>query len=211
MRWIFSRAAKALPDRQLHEIKNLCKILFIDDQDFRVVEILKDSGWINTKLIKDVSSLDEADLSEAHIIFVDILGVGARLGFSDEGLGLISALRNKYPSKSIVVYSAESQGDRFHKGLSQADSRLRKNADPYEFQILVERYSRGAFSRNEYLARIQEMIRKESGVLLEVKDIEKKLLKLSRREPIDEDLLRRTFNIRNAFTMLEIIRVFMSH
>ena len=98
-----------LPDRTLDDMKGLCRILFVDDDEFDVPAILINSGWRDTKLIPDVESLDHSDVRDAHIIFVDISGVGIRLRFSDEGLGLISALKCRYPLKKVVVYSARRQ------------------------------------------------------------------------------------------------------
>lgn len=117
-------------------------IVFIDDDTkFKVVKILASSGWTNTSIIRDAKTLDDPTIVNADILFVDIQGVGIELGFSSEGLGLALALKEKYPNKKIVIYSAETKGERFHDALRKADSFLAKNADPYEFQKLVEELS----------------------------------------------------------------------
>ena len=122
--------------------KGTTRILFIDDEiKFKLVKILQKSGWLHTKLIKDVESLDQIDVYQADIIFVDIQGVGIELGFSEQGLGLASALKKKYPEKKVIIYSAEQTGDRFHKALREVDDWLPKDADPYQFQMMVEQYS----------------------------------------------------------------------
>ncbi|MCG7868525.1 MAG: hypothetical protein JAY74_19425, partial [Candidatus Thiodiazotropha taylori] len=74
---------KQLPNRTKSEIKQICNILFVDDRKFSVVDILKKAGWINTKRIGDIESLDDKEIERAHILFVDILGVGKQLQFSD--------------------------------------------------------------------------------------------------------------------------------
>jgi hypothetical protein len=123
--------------------KRLTNILFVDDKKmFNVVSILKTSGWKNTKIKADLKSLDENDLAEANICFIDVQGVGRLLRFKDEGLGLALAIKRKYPLKKVVIYSAQSEGDRFHEALQAADALLRKDADPYEFQNLVEEFSK---------------------------------------------------------------------
>ncbi len=126
-----------------HEIddktKEKTRILFIDDEHtkFKMVSIMKKAGWINTRSVKDISDIDDPKIHEASVIFVDINGVGRNL-FEDQGLGLASALKEKYPEKKIVIYSAESTGDRFHKALRAVDDCLPKNAEPYQFINLVE-------------------------------------------------------------------------
>jgi hypothetical protein len=123
--------------------KSLTRLLFIDDNytEFKIISILKKAGWVNTKAIKDVTDLDDSKVLEADIIFVDINGVGTTL-FKDQGLGLASALKQKYPSKKIILYSAETTGDRFHKALKEVDSCLPKNAEPFQFINLIESYNK---------------------------------------------------------------------
>ena len=123
-------------------LKKLTRILFIDDKhkEFKIVSILKTSGWVNTKSVKDITILDDPKIIEADIIFVDINGVGCNL-FEDQGLGLASALKNKYSAKKVFLYSAESKGDRFHKALREVDGCLYKDAEPYQFINLIEEHS----------------------------------------------------------------------
>lgn len=90
-----------LPNRTLEEVKTVCNILFIDDRKFPVIDILKNAGWSNTRGIKDLESLDQKEIKEAHIVFSDIQGVGKKLQFAEEGLGLVQAIKEKYPTKKI--------------------------------------------------------------------------------------------------------------
>ena len=78
-------------------------ILFIDDDTkFNTVKILKDSGWKNTKTVKDVKSIDLPIVQNADIVFVDINGVGKLLGLEFEGLDLAYMIKQKYPEKKDV-------------------------------------------------------------------------------------------------------------
>jgi hypothetical protein len=124
--------------------KSTTKILFIDDNhtEYKNVSILKKAGWSKTKSVKDVTDLDSPHVIEADIIFVDINGVGLQL-FEDQGLGLASALKKKYPNKKIVIYSAENTGDRFHQALREVDHCLPKNADAYQFINCIENLIKG--------------------------------------------------------------------
>lgn len=133
---------RELDKKTLEYYKNHTKILFIDDDTkFKVVQILKTSGWVHTNTIKDLKTIDCPEVADADIIFVDIQGVGKILSFTEEGLGLASAIKDKYPQKWIVIYSSETQGDRFHKTLKKVDDFLPKNADPYQFQQIVEEWA----------------------------------------------------------------------
>jgi len=55
-------------EKTLDDYKNKTKILFIDDENFKVVTILKNAGWVHTKRLKDCRSLDMSEIKEADIL-----------------------------------------------------------------------------------------------------------------------------------------------
>jgi hypothetical protein len=203
---------KKLRERSIDEIKNICKILFIDDKKFPVIDILKNSGWKNTKREKDIESLDQTEVQEAHIIFLDVQGVGKKLGFKEEGLGLLGALSDKYPNKKYIVYSAEEQGklQALHPAFNKADKILRKDSDPYSFQSTVEEYAKEAFSLCECIERIKKQILKEFGHSLETEKICRNLEKLYTKGDCSTPNVSKVFNIQNAAAIAEIVQLFFS-
>lgn len=199
-----------LPERTLEDLKQISRIVFVDNQNFEVVKILKNAGWINTKLIRDVDSLDSLDIAEAHIIFVDIHDVGQKLKFKDEGLGLITAIRKKYPHKKLIVYSAQQTGDRFHEGFSSADARLAKNADPFQFQTLVEEFSRDAFSLTECVIQLQKVLRRDFGIEMTRKEIIDNITSIARKGDYSDAVVSRFFSLSNAGSVASIISIFLT-
>lgn len=127
----------------LDTLKRTTNILFIDDDKrFKVVNLLRESGWINTKTVIDISNYDEKVVLESQILFIDIQGVGKILKCPDEGLGLAKNLKSRYPGKKVIIYSAETQGERFHEALRKVDTFLPKNAELLEFQSIIEEYAK---------------------------------------------------------------------
>ena len=124
------------------KLKISTKILFVDnDRGFeKMVKILQGAGWKSTKLITDIKDTDRNDINETDIFFIDIHDVGRKLTPKDEGLGLAGLLKDKYPSKKVVIYSADPDGDRSHPALQKVDGFLRKSAEPSEFIRLMERF-----------------------------------------------------------------------
>jgi DNA-binding NarL/FixJ family response regulator len=203
---------KALKERSLDEIKSICKVLFIDDRVFPVVEILKNAGWSKTSRIKDVDSLEQMEVKEAHILIVDIQGVGKKLKFTDEGLGLIIALKDRYPNKKVIVYSAEDQGkiQAFHPGIDAADKRLSKHADPYQFQVAVEGYAKEAFSLHECVKRIQDQIMKEFGKSTESDKIIANMNKLYIKQDYSIEAISKVFSLQNGASLANIIQLYFT-
>ena len=208
--WLKKRAQ--LPNRTLDEIKTVCNILFIDDRKFPVVDILNDAGWTNTRRIKDLDSLDQKEIMEAHIIFSDIQGVGKKLQFREEGLGLAKAIKQKYPTKKLIVYSAEEQSkiEAFHPVLELADNRISKNSDPYQFQVIVERYAKESFSFNECIERIQKQIQRETGYSINSDEVVKSLIKIQSSKNFSNSNVAKIFNMQNAAAIANIIQLFIT-
>ncbi len=139
------RNEKNLVDKKtmsLDDRKAKIHILFIDDQDFDIVKsIKKNEKWINTKRVKDITSLNSPDILWAHMIFVDVNGVGTSLYKNEQGLGLAKGIKEKYPNKKVVIYSSEKKHDAFSDVWDIVDGRLPKNADPIQFYTKIENLS----------------------------------------------------------------------
>ena len=207
----FLSSKKKVPVRSLDEIKAICKIVFIDDRSFPIIDILKTNGWRNIQRLKDVDALDQQEIREAHILFVDIQGVGKKLKLQDEGLGLLIALKTKYPNKKIIAYSAEDQGQvkAFHQGLDIADSRMSKNASSYEFEFKIEKFSKEIFTLEECVKRISELLSKELGSSPSTNEIVDKLNKIYHKSDYSLESISKIFNIQNASNIATIIELFM--
>ncbi len=213
MSWKFWKNEKTkLEERSSEQIKSICKILFIDDKTFPLIEILKNEGWKNTNRIKDVDSLEQMEVKEANILVVDIQGVGKKMQFKDEGLGLIIALKEKYPNKKVIVYSAEDQGkiQAFHPGIDKADKRLSKNNEPYLFLVAIENFSKEIFSLAECVKRIQSQILKEFGYSVETEKILNNLNKIYLKKDYTNVNVSKIFNLQNASNISSIIQLFFN-
>ncbi len=125
-------------------LKLRLKILFIDDEKFNIIGILRKAGWNNVIYRKDIVNIDDDSILTADIIFVDINGVGCSL-FKNQGLGLAEKIKDKYPEKKVVIYSAENQGNIFDPAIRKVDDCLQKNAEPIEFSNVIE----NLFGNNE--------------------------------------------------------------
>jgi hypothetical protein len=209
---LFKNTTKVIPQRNLEEIKSICKILFIDDKTFPIIDILEKNGWRNIIKIKDVDALDQIELREAHILFVDIQGVGKKMKLQDEGLGLIIAIKAKYPNKKVIAYSAEDQGhvQAFHPGLDIADSRMSKTANSYEFQFKIEKYANEIFSFDSCIERVKSILSREFGNTLQTEEVIRKLEKVNKTGDFSLSNISKIFNLQNAADLSSIIQLFFT-
>ena len=101
-------------------------ILFIDDEKFDNVEVLKQAGWINTKRIKDIKRIDCDEVKAADVLLFP----------KEQGLGVAAKIKERFRDKYVVVYSAQPQ--QLHPSFGKVDAVLPKDADPYQFINILE-------------------------------------------------------------------------
>lgn len=204
---------KTIPTPTLPELKQKTKILFVDDQKFNIVDSLKDKdGWRNIRRVADVDSISQAEVDEAHIIFVDVQGVGKKLGFVDEGLGLIVALKETYPDKKIVMYSSESKGqvNAFHKASDMVDGRLKKKPSRYEFGATIERLAKEAFCLNNCVLYLRKILLRDFNVDMTDTEIKKVVEDLYNKGTYnDTAAIASAFNLSNAGSIASIIQLLL--
>jgi len=208
----FFKKTNVLPKRDLNEIKKGCRILFIDDQKFDIVDRLKNQeGWVHTTRIRDLESISQAVLLDAHIVLVDVQGVGKKMQCNDEGLGLIVAIKDKYPQKKVIMYSGESQGkiETFHKAWNVADYKLKKTSTQYEFNNIIEKFANDAFCLENCIKKIKRILYNDYGISMSELEIENKIYKISKKNKIS-DAVSSIFNIQNAAAICEIIQLYFS-
>ncbi len=132
---------------KIDSIKHKVHILFIDDDTkFSVVKALKNGGWKKTSSVIDIKSIDIPIVKETDIFFVDINGVGKLLNCQYEGLDIALMLKQKYPNKKVIIYSANNTSYSFHEAWNMCDYKLEKNAVFYQFLSLVEKYGLELYS-----------------------------------------------------------------
>ncbi len=195
------------------ELKQKTKILFVDDLAFNIVDNLKTKdGWKNIHRVSDVDSMTQSEILEAHIIFVDVQGVGKKLGFTDEGLGLIVALKEAYPEKKVVMYSAESKGqvNAFHKAADLVDGRLKKRPSRYEFDSTIERLAKEVFCLNNCVEYLRKILLRDFQIDMshaEIKEIVENLYNNGTFN--DSSGIAAAFNLSNAGSIASIIQLLL--
>lgn len=141
---IYRKVFKKKP-LSIEEVKRLTQVLFIDDESFdSLLNNIRDSGW-NVKQKQDIDNLDAEDIKNADIIFIDYKDVGIKLTPTEEGIGLLKAMRNKYPNKRLIFYSGYAGFIPGHEIHDIANGWISKNADPYVYIERIESEARKVY------------------------------------------------------------------
>lgn len=107
------------------ELKKRIEILIIDDEEFSYLDSLKKHEY-NLTQKHDITDL--RDVEAYKIILCDIRGVGKFLTSNFGGAYLIKQLKEKYPEKTIVAYTASEYDAKFQQFLNYADDIVPKGS-----------------------------------------------------------------------------------
>ena len=181
----------AFKEDDILKLRRKFEILFIDDDEIAYLENLKSNGFnvtykTNITNIKDVSAYD--------IIMCDINGVGESLG--KDGASMAAQIKNAYPNKVIISYSAASHSFTYQKTLESVDKRIPKGT-----------------SIEDWLNLLDEIIEENSNPIKVWNKTELKLLKanLSTREIAEleskyvEAIIKKKFNVLEKLSNSEIV------
>lgn len=108
------------------EIKEKCKIVIIDDENFPKLENLRARNF-NISKRDDIHDIH--DLEQYDIIITDIRGVGSRFGGELEGGAIVKEVKRAFPGKYVIIYSASQFDSRMNKIFHLADDILKKDDD----------------------------------------------------------------------------------
>lgn len=105
------------------------KILFIDDEfeDFPLINIIDSNSEFTVRSMHDANSLTDEAIVWANVVFVDIHDVGKKMNLDEEGKALAVAIKKKYPTKKVVLYSFDATGNIMDDELDLLDWRIKKS------------------------------------------------------------------------------------
>ena len=118
--------------------KDSIRILFIDDNKFPIIENLKSAGYV-VDWIRDIKSIEDPKVIDAHILFVDYKGVGKNLSQNKEGVGVCKKLKDTYKeTKYIVLCTGESIPNELLKEIkSVSDDIITKSLETTDFINII--------------------------------------------------------------------------
>ena len=169
--WYWNKAQ--FRKKSLAEVKDLARVLVIDDRRPQLVDDLTREGW-RVKYSPDLDSYHATDLVDAHVVCLDIIGVGVGLR-CDSGLELVKGIKGEYPEKKILLYSSVQTHNIFDASIDLVDRRLFKDGQPYQFIKAVEELAFQALDWTECVRAIHSRFQSEFGIQLSFEDFEKKL------------------------------------
>lgn len=133
------KLGESVRDERALDLRRRIDVLVIDDEEFSASSFLTKNNFRLTYK-KDVDNIK--DVSEYPIILCDIRGVGKQLSSSYEGAFLIKEIKNSYPSKRVIAYTASQYDPTYNQYLEYADEVVNKGLALEDWLTLLDKQIR---------------------------------------------------------------------
>lgn len=190
--WFFSKNEKIFSKKTIEELKTETEVLLIDDKKLELIEIIEKEGW-KIRYIPDLDGYDNQYLKTAHILCIDIIGVGKKLKCKD-GMELVKNIKDRYPNLKVILYSSNSQHDIFDASVDIVDMRLYKDGQPFPFLKGIKALAEEIFDWDSCTKKVYEKYEKEFGIKISYEQFEKKMRKLVSRNKLDSESIKKLLN-----------------
>lgn len=114
------------------------KILVIDDEGFAQKEGLIKLGYKDIEVKFKYENMEE--FSAYDIIFCDINGVATEIDPYYQGAALAKKIKEMYPDKFVIIFSALDQSLDFYPYYSSVDATIIKNLNSNQFSEKLDEY-----------------------------------------------------------------------
>lgn len=197
------QAEAVLKNYSLSRLKRSTDILVIDDEPFTYMEALKNSEF-NIEYKEDLSSLKEVEAYQ--IILCDIKGVGKFLQSRFEGAYLVQQIKEKYPNKTVIIYSGNAFTTSYQTYINYADYSMEKGNTLESWTSLLTKIIREkANPVNQWIKTRDELLR-IGAPILEVAKLEDRYVAAIKKESFESlEKLAGTVNSSYKDIMIELL------
>ena len=158
-------------DKSLSQLKKATEILIVDDDAFTYLDALKKHEY-NIEYKSDLESLK--DVEAYDIILCDIRGVGKFLQSDYEGAYLAKQIKEKYPNKIVISYTANDYDPKFQEYLNYSDSIIAKGTSLEDWSALLDAKIKECVDPVKQWENLRNMLLKEGVSTIKVAQIESK-------------------------------------
>jgi DNA-binding NarL/FixJ family response regulator len=192
----------------IDELQRLTRILFIDDTDQSdLIRYLKNEGW-DTEYIPDIEQITAKNIQNANILFIDVMGVGAKLRLRD-GLDVVKLIKETYPSKKVVMYSTNEKQDYSHPGFEMADKRIVKRGSYDIFITTIMEMSKKMFTWEEAIKASYDKIKIYLQSEITLDQYTKTIMASIKKGKVDKEKITKTLKI--GFDIFQMAYPFLEY
>lgn len=122
---------------RLHDLRKQTNVLVIDDEGFEPKSFLESNDY---RLTSKTFIENIREVSEYSIILCDIRGIGGNISPTYEGAFIIKEIKENYPEKAVIAYTASQYDPSYNIYLQRADEVLPKSLSTEEWLDVLDKY-----------------------------------------------------------------------
>lgn len=170
----FLKSDVVLQMTSLPKLRRMADILVIDDDEFIYKSALNKQGF-NIEQKYDISSIK--DVEPYNIILCDTKGVGKEFESQYEGAFLVKEIKNNYPDKTVISYSAHEYSMDYQKFLDYADDYMPKGSAIEDWVSKLDKVLRDQVNPIVQWKKMRDQLFNADVSICEVANLEAKYVK----------------------------------
>lgn len=197
----YEQTIKKIKEKSITQLRKKVKILMVDDEEYDIVELLKNRGY-EVYYKEDISYVLEVEPFD--IIVLDIKNVAKRFGSVHEGFGFAKEVKMVYPQKLVLCYSGTSDIN-INEQLDKIDGFVKKDTDVDIWSQKLDGCITKFSDVNHHWGVIEKQLKEQKIDTESIERLKKLYLKSFETDSFDE--LKSTImdNMNNAKLFIEVI------
>lgn len=149
--------------------KKNVRILFLDDEGYDT-DLLRNLGYLDVEKMYEYKKMD--DFEKYDIIFCDINGIAKDLDPIYQGAALAKLIKQTYPEKVVVIFSAKEQLLTFTQFYEYVDDLIYKNMPPAELASKIDQYISQMINPIDFWNNIKKQLIKQNVKSKDISNLE---------------------------------------
>lgn len=166
----------------MKQLRRKVEILFVDDAELPILESLRLQRF-NIEHKIDIASIN--DVAGYDIILCDIRGVGQKFNSDKEGAYLIKQIKEMYPEKRIIAYTASTYDPSYNQYLELADNVIVKGVTSEVWAEIIDDQIKKSISPIYQWEKLREKLLSEGVDITTVSKLEHEYVKSIRGNDIN--------------------------
>ncbi len=184
----YEKVFNIIQDVDPTERRNRIKILFVDDENYPIVQLLSNRGY-RIFYKKDISYIIEVEPFD--IVILDIVGVWKSSEDSRQGFAAALEIKKLYPEKKVICYSGSNVSN-IAEDIKLIDDFIQKDSDIKKWTEKLDRHIDEYFSCDYHWDKLYQKLANNmpADEINEIKKLYYDSLKSARFDTLNVQLMK---------------------
>ncbi len=179
----YENALNIIADRNIQQLRSRVKILIVDDEEYGIVDILKERKY-SIFYKNDIDYSIEAEPFD--IIILDIRGIAKKMSSSMEGFAMAHEIKKVYPHKKVLCFSGAVIESGVAEKLSYIDGYIPKDNSPDQWADKLDEIIKNYVSIEYHQTVLENQLKSLSYNEDDIREISKEFANTFKNKSFDK-------------------------